>query len=91
VAHLDFRSRDEEAVSNALWAFLGGFLGGFLYWATKAFLSRYIHWRREKIFLRFVRVTFPNSKTVEVISAASNDKQALANVERRLRNASRNL
>jgi hypothetical protein len=91
VAHLDFRSRDEEAVSNALWAFLGGFLGGLVYWSAKAILSRYIHWRREKSFLHFVRVTFPNAKLVEVISVSDTDKQAIENVERRLRDASRTL
>ena len=91
MAHLDFRSRDEEAVSNALWAFLGGFLGGLLYWSTKEVLSRYIHWRREKSFLRFVRVTFPSAKVVEVISVSDRDKQAIENVERRLRDASRTL
>lgn len=74
-----------------LWGLLGAFVWVVVYESTKALLSRYIHFRREKMFLRFVRVTFPNAKTVEVISASSNDKQALANVERRLRDASRNL
>jgi hypothetical protein len=91
VVHLDLRTGDEKAVNYVLWGILGGLVGVALYEASKIFLGRYIHWRRDEIFLRFVRVTFPHAKTVEVISVSGTDKQAIENVERRLRNASRNL
>lgn len=74
-----------------LWIILGGLAWVLVYEGTKAFLSRYIHWRREEAFLRFVRITFPNAKIVEVISASSTDKEVIANIERRLRDASRTL
>lgn len=54
-------------------------------------LSERLHRDRDKAFLRFARVTFPNAKIVEAISVANTDKQALENIERRLRNASRTL
>lgn len=43
------------------------------------------------MFLRFVRVTLPNAKVIEAITIADSDKKALENIERRLRDASRNL
>jgi hypothetical protein len=54
-------------------------------------LSERLHRDRTKAFLRFVRVTLPNAEVVEAISVANTDKQAIANIERRLRDASRNL
>ena len=78
-------------MNNVLLIFVGGVIWVIGYETAKAFLSRYIHSRREKNFLRFVRITLPNAEVVEVISASSSDKQALANIERRLRDASRNL
>jgi hypothetical protein len=47
--------------------------------------------RRDQMFLRFVRVTFPHAKVVEAITIADSDKKALENIERRLRDASRTL
>jgi hypothetical protein len=91
LVHLDLRSGNAKAMNNVLYILLGGLLWVIGYEATKAFLSRYVHSRREKNFLRFVRITFPNAKIVEVISASSSDKQALENIERRLRDASRTL
>lgn len=54
-------------------------------------LSERLHRNRDKAFLRFARITFPNAKVVEAISVSSEDKQAIANIERRLRDASRTL
>ncbi len=78
-------------MSDVLLGILGGFVGGVIFWTTKAILSRYIHWRREKTFLRFVRVTLPNARTIEVVSVSDSDKQVIENIERRLRDASRTL
>lgn len=66
---------------------LGSVIGG----AIGQAISQRLHRRRDQAFLRFARITFPNAKVVEAISVASSDKDALANIERRLRNASRNL
>jgi hypothetical protein len=66
---------------------LGSVLGG----AIGSAISQRLHRSRDKAFLRFARVTFPSAKVIEAISIASDDKQALENIERRLRNASRTL
>lgn len=66
---------------------IGSIVGGAIGQALSAYLLR----DREKRFLRFVRVTNPQAKVIEVISVASSDKQALENIERRIRNASRTL
>lgn len=66
---------------------LGSVIGG----AIGQAISQRLYRRRDQAFLRFARITFPNAKVVEAISVASSDKDALANIERRLRNASRNL
>jgi hypothetical protein len=49
------------------------------------------HTREDKQFLKYVRVTFPNAEFVEAISVSTSDKQAMDNIERRLRDASRHL
>lgn len=66
---------------------LGTFTGRVIYKALEQWFDR----RRDKVFLRFVRVTLPNAKTVEAISASHTDEQAIANIERRIRDASRTL
>jgi hypothetical protein len=94
VAHLDLCARDEKAVSDVgwlLWGLLGGLLGGALYWTAQALASRYFYRRRDKAFLRFVRITVPDAKVIEVITVANSDKQAIENIERRLRESSRTL
>ena len=53
--------------------------------------SRYRQRRRDQLFLRFVSVKFKNAEVIEAISVTGNDKDTMANVERRLRDASRNL
>lgn len=65
----------------------GSIIGGAIGQAISAYLFR----RRDERFLRFVRVTCPKAKVIEAISVASSDKQALENIERRIRNASRTL
>ena len=66
---------------------IGSMLGGIIGQAISAYFRR----RRDKAFLRYGRVVLPNARSVEVISVASSDKQAIENIERRLRNASRTL
>ena len=66
---------------------LGSIIGGAIGQAISSRLFR----NRDKRFLRFARVTVSNAKVIEVISVANSDKQALDNIERRLRNASRTL
>ena len=66
---------------------IGSVLGGIIGQAISARLRR----RRTNAFLRYARVVLPSAKSVEVISVASSDKQAIENIERRLRNASRTL
>jgi len=66
---------------------LGSVVGGAIGQAISARLLR----NRDKRFLRFARITVPNAKVIEAISVASSDKQAMENIERRLRNASRTL
>lgn len=66
---------------------IGAVVGGAIGQAITAYILR----DREKRFLRFVSVTNPQAKVIEVISVASSDKQALENIERRIRNASRTL
>jgi hypothetical protein len=74
------------------WAYLAAwFAGGVVGTFVGTAFSRYLNRRREKLFLRFVSVTFKDSKRIEAISVSSRDKDAMANVERRLRDASRNL
>ena len=54
----------------------------------------YTEWRRSRVdkqFLRYIRVTFPNAEFVEAISVSTSDKQAMDNIERRLRDASKHL
>jgi hypothetical protein len=82
---------ESDEMKYVLYGLLGGLVWVVVYESTKALLSRYIHWRRTKTFLRYVRVTLSDAKVVEIISASSSDKQALANIERRLRNVSRTL
>ena len=59
--------------------------------ALDAEVQRRLRRRREVKFLRFVRVILPTGKVVEAITIADNDEQALRNIERRLRDASRSL
>lgn len=66
---------------------LGSIVGGAIGQALSARLRR----GRDKAFLRYARVVLPDAKLIEVISIAETDKQALENIERRLRNASRTL
>lgn len=66
---------------------VGSIIGGMI----GRLISDYLNKRRDKMFLRFVRITFPNAKVIEAITIADNDKKALENIERRLRDASRNL
>ena len=66
---------------------VGSVLGGIIGKTISERLRR----RRDKQFLRYARAILPNAQVVEVISVASSDKQALENIERRLRNASRTL
>jgi hypothetical protein len=66
---------------------IGSIVAGAISGAITSHLLR----NRDKRFLRFVRVTNPQAKVIEVISVASSDKQALENIERRIRNASRTL
>jgi hypothetical protein len=66
---------------------VGSIVGGMI----GRLISDYLNRRRDKMFLRFVRVTLPNAKVIEAITIADNDKKALENIERRLRDASRNL
>jgi hypothetical protein len=66
---------------------VGSIIGGMI----GRLISDYLNRRRDKMFLRFVRVTLPNAKVIEAITIADNDKKALENIERRLRDASRNL
>ena len=70
---------------------LGAVLGAIIGQAISKTSDRYFCRRRDKAFLRFARITFPNSTVIESISIAESDKQALENIERRLRNASRTL
>lgn len=66
---------------------VGSMIGG----AIGRIISDYLNKRRDKMFLRFVRITFPKAKVIEAITIADNDKQALENIERRIRDASRTL
>jgi hypothetical protein len=66
---------------------VGSIIGGMI----GRLISDYLNRRRDKMFLRFVRVTLPNAKVIEAITIADSDKKALENIERRLRDASRNL
>jgi hypothetical protein len=91
VAHLDICAGDEEEVNYVLYGLLGGLVWVVVYETAKAFLTRYIYWGRQKRFLRFVRVTLPDAKVVECITVAHTDKQAIENIERRLRESSRTL
>lgn len=70
---------------------VGSFFGAMIGTFVVSGFFRHRQGRREKSFLRFVSVTFKDAKKVEAISVSSTDKQAMANVERRLRDASRNL
>lgn len=70
---------------------VGSFFGAIIGTAIVNVFSRYRDKRREKLFLRFVSVTFKDAKKIEAISVAANDKDAMANVERKIRDASRNL
>jgi hypothetical protein len=54
-------------------------------------ISAHFRRRREDKFLRYVRVLLPKAQIVESITIASSDKDALENIERRLRDASRHL
>jgi hypothetical protein len=54
-------------------------------------IVKYRQKRRDTQFLRMIRIIMPDAKVVEIISVASSDKDAMANVERRLRDASRTL
>ena len=79
-------------MSSHIWGFAGGFLGGLL-WSV-LFAKGHQRWvdkRRDKKFLKFVSFKFPNAKVIEVISVAGSDEEAMQNVERRIRNASRTL
>lgn len=68
--------------------FLGGLIGaGIVAPAFEGFLRR----RREKQFLRYARLRFPTATSIEVISVGPTDKQTMENIERRIRDASRNL
>jgi hypothetical protein len=80
-----------EVMNYVVLGILGGFLGGLLYWSTEAVISRYFHRRRQERFLRFVRITLPDAKIMEVITVSNSDKQAIENIERRLRESSRTL
>ena len=66
---------------------LGSVIGGAIGQAISTRLFR----NRDKRLLRFARITVSDAKVIEAISVASSDKQALENIERRLRNASRTL
>lgn len=72
-------------------AFLGGFVGGITGKAISPAFTRLLYRRREERFLRYARVRFPNAEAIEVISVGPTDKQAMENIERRLRDASRSL
>jgi len=92
LAHLDLCEGDAQAIMHDSILFyvlvaVGSGVGGLI----GQRLSERLHRDRTKAFLRFVRVTLPNAEVVEAISVANTDKQALENIERRLRNASRTL
>ena len=48
-------------------------------------LTNYLKYRREQLFLKSVRLRFPDTEDIELISIATNSKDALTNIERRLR------
>ena len=68
-------------------ALLGGIIGAML---SEKIAERF-HRDRDKAFLRYARVLFPDARVIEAISVAQTDKQAIENIERRLRNVSRTL
>lgn len=79
-------------MSSHIWGLAGGFLGGLLW--SLLFAKQYNRWmerRREKKFLRYIQIKFPGAKVIEAISVSGTDEEAMANVERRLRDASRTL
>ncbi len=71
--------------------FLASLLGAIALIELWRVIMKYRQNKRNAQFLRMVRVVMPDAKVVEIISVASNDKDAMANVERRLRDASRTL
>ena len=95
MAHLDLRPRNEEVVwIYVLLGLLGAVVWVVLWKATQALdaaVQRHLHRRREVKFLRFVRVILPTGKVVEAITIADTEEQALRNIERRLRDASKSL
>jgi aspartate/glutamate racemase len=52
------------------------------------------HWfkrRKEKKFIKRIRVMFPDAENIEAITVASSNEEAIQNIERRLRDTSRTL
>lgn len=47
--------------------------------------------KKDQKFLRFIRLRFPDAKVIEAITVADSDREAIDNLERRLRDASRTL
>lgn len=94
MAHLDLRERNAACMIYVLYGVLALLGWIVLYKTTQKIdeaISRHIRRRRDKSFLRYVRVILPNSKIVEAITVSTSDKQAMDNIERRIRNASRTL
>lgn len=69
-------------------AFIAGLI---IYNLIVNLIRNHLKKRRDDQFLRFVRITLPNAECIEVISTGPTDKQALDNIERRIRAASRTL
>lgn len=65
--------------------------GVIIYNLLAELVRKYLRERREEKFLRFVRITLPNARCIEVITTAPTDKKALENIERKIREASRTL
>jgi hypothetical protein len=81
-------------MTTVLWILVGLFGWLILYKVTEQIdnaIQRKLYHRREERFLRFVRIVLPDVKIVECISVATSDKQAMDNLERRIRDASRTL
>lgn len=67
------------------------FLYSMAYKGLERITDRYFERRQDKQFIKRVRVMFPNADPIEVITVSSSNRQAIANVERRLRESSRSL
>jgi hypothetical protein len=75
-----------------IWGYIiGSFFGAMIGTFIGSQFTKYRDKRDRRKFLRYLKITYPNAKVVEAISISDTDKQALDNVERRIRDASRNL